>query len=124
MIKKYNQYIKENIEIDPFGEEDWEDDSPIIRIAKKQGLPLDQITELYCDNNRLTSLEGIEKLTNLKNLDCSFNRLTNLDGIENLINLIILHCYNNNFSDDYKSYLKKLKIKYIIISTEMTIIKL
>ena len=47
MIKKYNQYIKENINLDPYGEEDWDldNDAPIIRIAKEQGLPLDQITE-------------------------------------------------------------------------------
>ncbi len=51
MIKKYNQYIKENNivynqdEIDPYGEEDWDDDddlTPVLRIAKKEGLPYDQ----------------------------------------------------------------------------------
>jgi len=58
MIKKYKQYIKENNivyssdEIDPYGEEDWDDDelTPILRIAKKQGLPYDQITILSCSD--------------------------------------------------------------------------
>jgi len=31
-------------------------DAPIIRIAKKQNIPLDKITYLDCCNNQLTSL--------------------------------------------------------------------
>ena len=41
MIKKYDQYIKEeldHLELDPYGEEDWDEDNlaPILQIAKKQ----------------------------------------------------------------------------------------
>ena len=54
MIKKYNQYIKENkyIDIDPYGEEDWEIDnlSPILQMARNLGKPYDQIIELICSN--------------------------------------------------------------------------
>jgi len=50
---------------------------------------------IYCYNNQLTSLEGIEKLVNLK----------------------ILRCSNNDFSKEYIKYLKdyclKNKIKLI-----------
>ncbi len=129
MIKKYNQYIKENNivynqdEIDPYGEENWDEIelTPVLKIAKDIGLPYDQITELYCynenltnlkgvenlinletldsSNNNLTSLEGIENLTNLKRLYCNNNHLTNLNGIENLVNLEYLYCYNNNLTN-------------------------
>jgi len=137
MIKKYNQYIKENIivyysdEIDPYGEEDWDDDelTPVLRIAKKQGKPYDQITYFVCSDNGLISLEGIENLINIKLLDCSNNNLTslneignlinleflycwgnnltNLNGVENLINLKYVSCLGNNFSNEYKQYIKE-----------------
>ncbi len=123
MIKKYNQYIKENNivyssdEIDPYGEEIWDDEAltPILRIAKKQGLPYDQITGLDCTGKDLTSLEGIEKLVNLRELYCWNNFLRNLDGIENLANLKILACWRNYFSDDYMLYLKNYCIEKNII---------
>ncbi len=102
MIKKYNQYIKEtiNIDIDPYGEEDWEEDNlpTILQIAKRTGKQYDQIIQLYCHFNQLTSLEGIEKLTNLKALYCSHNQLNNLNDIENLTNLIYLSCSNNRLT--------------------------
>jgi len=150
MIKKYNQYINEELnfnfknlyngriknypkidsnDVDPYGEEDWDDDdlTPILKIAKKQGIPYDQITrlncsdqkltnldgienlinlkQLYCYSNNLTSLEGIENLTKLESLDCSFNKLFNLKGIENLSNLEFLFCFDNNLTnlDEIKS---------------------
>jgi Leucine-rich repeat (LRR) protein len=51
---------------------------------------------LNCWDNQLTSLEGIENLQYLKYLNCSYNQLTSLGGIENLINLRLLWCYNNS----------------------------
>ncbi len=107
MIKKYNQYLKENNivynqdEIDPYGEEDWDEVelTPVLRIAKKQGKPYDQITTLDCSNKGLTSLEGIENLINFKELFCSDNNLTSLEGIENLSNLQVLFCSYNNLTN-------------------------
>jgi len=104
MIKEYKQYLKENNivyssdEVDPYGEENWDDEvlTPVLKIAKRQGKPYDQITDLFCRSNNLTSLEGIENLVNLLRLDCSLNNLTNLGGIKNLINLQELYCYRNN----------------------------
>src|SRR5574343_44698 len=99
MIKRYNQYIKESREdIDPYGEEIWEDVPRIIEISLEQGKPLDKITKLECSNNQLTSLEGIEKLVNLEILYCFYNQLTTLEGIEKLVNLKILYCYNNQLT--------------------------
>ena len=51
-----------------------------------------ELTWLDCSNNNLTSLKGIEKLTNLTGLDCSNNNLTSLKGIENLTKLEWLKC--------------------------------
>ena len=154
MIKKFEHF---NMDIDPYGEEDWNEYPPVLQIAQKTGKPFNQITELYCPNkqltnlegienlvnlkvfscsnnqltslegienlvnltdlycygNQLTSLDGIENLVNLRRLSCSYNQLTNLDGIENLVNLRRLYCFNNRFSNDYKNYLKSLKIKYL-----------
>jgi len=106
MIKKYNQYIKENNivyssdEIDPYGEEDWDDVklTPVLRLAKKQDKPYDQITTLDCHDKDLTNLDGIENLINLRWLTCSKNNLINLKGIENLINLKALFCSNSNLT--------------------------
>ena len=42
---------------------------------KENNISLD-ITELYCSDNKLTSLKGIEKLTNLTYLSCYNNNLT------------------------------------------------
>ena len=53
---------------------------------------------LYCGNNKLYNLNGIEGLTNLRYLYCGNNQLYNLNGIEGLINLTILDCASNNLS--------------------------
>ena len=73
MIKKYNQYIKENIDhsdIDPWGEEDWGVDelTPVLQKAREQGKPFDQITELNCLGMNLENLDGIEQLANIKDI--------------------------------------------------------
>jgi hypothetical protein len=127
-VKLYEQF---NLDIDPYGEEDWEYDNspPVLQIVRQQNKPYDQITFLDCCDNQLTDLEGIENLINLKELWCSSNQLTSLKGIENLVNLKILYChnnqltsleeiknivnltglycYNNQFSNEYKDYLRK-----------------
>jgi Leucine-rich repeat (LRR) protein len=103
MIKKYNQYIKEDIDhsdIDPWGEEDWDVDelTPVLQKAREQGKPFDQITILNCSYMNLENLDGIEQLVNLEILWCYGNQLTSLRGIENLINLKILWCHRNQLT--------------------------
>ena len=39
-------------------------------------------------------------------VSCSNNQLTSLEGIENLVNLEILNCDNNQFTRQYKNYLR------------------
>ena len=53
-----------------------------------------EVTELYLNNENLSSLDGIEYFTGLEYLTCSNNRLTALD-VGNLHNLKKLYCYNN-----------------------------
>ncbi len=55
-----------------------------------------KLTKLECIVNKITTLKGIENLTNLTYLDCSGNNLTALKGIENLTNLTYLDCSGNN----------------------------
>jgi internalin A len=104
MIKKYNQYLKENndySDIDPYGEEIWDDDelNPILYIAKQQGRPYEQIIELNCSYKKLNNLDGIQIMINLRRLDCYNNRLTSLEGIEKLTNLISLDCSRNDLTN-------------------------
>jgi hypothetical protein len=118
MIKKYKDYLKEEIdfknlfrrdkkklprehdEIDPYHEEIWdvEELNPILHKADQQGKPYEQIKILNCSFRNLNSLNGIENLTNLEILGCYINNLTSLKGIENLINLKELYCFNNNLT--------------------------
>ena len=48
----------------------------------------------------------LKNLVNLKNLYCYDNQLTSLEGIENLVNLKYLYCHNNHFTIEYKNYLR------------------
>ncbi len=80
-----------------------------------------KLKTLYCYNTQLTSLEGIEKLTNLEYLNCDNNQLTSLEGIENLTKLKNLNCSNNKLS--YKSNNLEDILKGIRIEKRKTLIK-
>ena len=54
-----------------------------------------QIKELYCWNNQIITLKGLEKCVNLQKIDCSGNQLTTLEGIENCRILQRLYCNFN-----------------------------
>ena len=53
------------------------------------------VVKLDCSNNRLTSLQGIQWLTRLRELDCSVNCLTSLSEASNCSNLQRLICDHN-----------------------------
>ena len=47
-----------------------------------------------------------ENLVKLKWLACFDNKLTSLEEIEKLTNLRFLYCHRNKFSNEYKNYLR------------------
>jgi len=63
----------------------------------------------------LTSLKGIEQLTNLRHLYCNNNLLISLKGVEELTKLDFLRCSHNQLSNQYKDYLKTLNIKFTVV---------
>jgi len=69
---------------------------------------LTNLKELYLRNNELTSLEGIKNLTNLEGLHLSNNELTTLKGIDKLTNLKWLGLQDNPISGSEKARLKKI----------------
>ena len=48
---------------------------------------LEKVTELELDRKQLTSVKGLEKLTQLESLHLPHNKLTNVKGLENLTQL-------------------------------------
>ena len=48
---------------------------------------LKKVTELELDRKQLTSVKGLEKLTQLESLHLSHNKLTDVKGLENLMQL-------------------------------------
>ena len=59
---------------------------------------LTNLTVLYCQNNNLTDLKGIENLTLLTYLRCNNNKITSLKGIEGLKQLTDLFCHDNKIT--------------------------
>ena len=60
---------------------------------------LEKVTELILSGNQLTSVKGLEKLTQLKRLYLEHNKLTSVTGLENLTKLETLHLQNNKLTD-------------------------
>ncbi len=56
---------------------------------------LEKVTKLNLEHKKLTSVKGLEKLTQLKALDLSGNQLTDVKGLEKLTQLKHLILYGN-----------------------------
>ena len=83
-------------------------------ITSLKGIELfTEITDLYCNDNKLTSLD-LSKNTKLTYLYCSWNSLTSLDVSKNT-NLLLLWCYANKISSLDVS--KNTKLLYLDSST-------
>jgi len=55
--------------------------------------------KIYCDNNRLSNIDGIANCISLKELYYSNNQLSNLDCLSNCTSLKELSCSNNKLSN-------------------------
>ncbi|MEP7706752.1 FG-GAP-like repeat-containing protein, partial [Paraglaciecola sp. 25GB23A] len=57
------------------------------------------VTDLYCSNDSITSLNGIQYFTSLKFLDLGGNNIVDVSPLSSLINLETLNLELNNISD-------------------------
>lgn len=77
---------------------------------------VEKITVLFVDNKNISSLKGINHLTNLKIISAGFNNLQNLDGIEGLKLNSIYVAYNqlNDISAlaDMSESLKEINVTH------------
>ena len=60
---------------------------------------LEKVTELELDRKQLTSVKGLEKLTQLESLHLPHNKLTDMKGLENLTQLKELPLDDNQLTD-------------------------
>ena len=68
---------------------------------------LDKVTELELDRKQLTSVKGLEKLTQLESLHLPHNKLTDVKGLEKLDQLQFLYLGHN--PDLTKAQIDELK---------------
>ena len=75
---------------------------------------LEKVTELELDDKQLTSVKGLEKLTQLESLHLPHNKLTNVTGLENLTQLKTLWLFENKLTkaqiDELQKALPNCKI--------------
>ena len=83
---------------------------------------LTQLTSLHLSNNHLTDVKGLEKLTQLTKLHLSNNHLTELPkGLENLTQLKSLYLLSNQLTDvKGLEKLTQLKGLFLIHNPELT----
>ncbi len=58
----------------------------------------EKVKALNLENNQLTSVEGLEKLTQLTSLPLNDNQLTDVKDLEKLTHLRVLNLYNNQLT--------------------------
>jgi hypothetical protein len=71
----------------------------------------EKVTELNLSDNQLTSVKGLEKLTQLKELELQKNQLTDVKGLEKLTQLKYLHLYGNQLTEVPKELEKLTQLK-------------
>lgn len=88
------------------------------RLTKIEGLEtLVQLKELYLSENFITKIEGLNTLVNLEILDIAYNKIEDLENIEkncNLTDLWLNHNNIKNFADlNILKFLPKLDSIYL-----------
>ena len=95
-------------------------ETAIRKVAKKPTgeltkADLEKVTYLNLNYNRLTSVKGLEKLTQLKSLKLNYNRLTDVQGLEKLTQLTYLYLTVDKLTD-VKGLEKLTQLTYLSIS--------
>ena len=96
------EYNRENKIFDDDDREIWElthlslSFKNIIEIDNLTGM--DGLIKLQLDNNIITNIAGLEKLTKLKWLDLSFNMIESIKGLDNLRQLEDLSLFSNRIT--------------------------
>jgi internalin A len=76
---------------------------------------LEKVTYLKLDDNKLTSVKGLEKLTQLTKLNFRDNQLTDVTGLEKLTQLELLILGHNQLTD-VKGLENLTQLKTLILS--------
>lgn len=77
-------------------------------ISSIQGLDnLTNLQKLILDHNKIQEIHGLENLVNLKVLDLRFNEITEVKGLEHLINLKKIYLKGNPIRADEKYLMDK-----------------
>jgi len=84
----------------------------IEQYCKDKNINTKKVKELYCQDNHIIELKGLEKLVNLEWLNCSYNEIKALNGLDKLVNLEVLYCDNNKIANLNLSKLINLKYLY------------
>ena len=117
MIVKYNSYYENNKTYEYNKFDDIKHKKKVILLDCSyckllniiEILKFENLEELYCDNNLLTSLDGINKLKKLEILNCSHNLLTKMDYILGLNELCKLNCSYNKLEHFFSNFKQMIK---------------
>ena len=89
---------------------------------------LEKVTRLELDDKQLTSVKGLEKLTQLKTLTLARNELTDVKGLEKLTQLTHLRLFDNKLTDveglEKLTQLKELSLENNPALTKAQIVEL
>ena len=81
--------------------------SEIEDLSPLHGLP---VSELYCDSNRITSLQPLEGMKGLRNLSCYKNQIKSVEPLRGM-NLIFLECSDNQIA--HLEALRGMELKHL-----------
>ena len=84
---------------------------------------LEKVTKLSIYRNQLTSVKGLEKLTQLNILDLSYNKLTNVKGLEKLTNLKTLSLPYNQLTEVPKELEKLTQLETLMLDKNPALTK-
>lgn len=73
---------------------------------------MENLTELWLNENMISRIEGLQAMGQLKSLYLSFNQISKIEGLENLKNLETLWLCSNQIEVFLLN--KQIKLKYFL----------